>query len=406
MTTRDSVLDWLSTSEDAIGRIHAQLEHLATIPLPTPMSSWTPRLEELRELIGVAFWASLRSNEERPTRVRIALTPRHLVPNAFALASPVDYDEAQVAKLAQVVPTYRSLLVSPEADGLKIWGLSNSSPGGGIDGITAEVAAPGIVRVDIDVFRPFAVFTGRSVFLIESGGRVALAHYLQRALRKRLPNEDIVALHQAWHECIVLGVLATMIVDQGHGGTILVVPDAEGEWLGSIDPFAFKFSAPDYTAQEWVRQNLPFNQSRSETVARIWSSNLSDEDKMAATLSLTGRPWQPREAVQHIGPLANCDGAIVITHDLKVLGFGAKIRTRDRGVPMLCRLDPAPGLQELRPCHLEDFGGTRHQSAARFVSAHKTCVAVVISQDRRMSVVNWSDEHNCLIAVEHAEWWS
>jgi hypothetical protein len=369
------------------------------------MTSWTPRLEELRELIEVAFWASLRSNEERPTRVRLAFAPRHLVLDAFALASPVDYDEAQIAKLAHVVPPNGSLLVSPETDGLKIWGLSRISPGG-IDGIMAEVVAAGIVRVNIHMFRPFAVFMGRSAFIIEGGGRVDLAAYLQRMLRKRLPNDDIDALHQGWHECIVLGVLATMIVDQGHGGTILVVPNAEGEWLGSLDPFAFKFSVPDNTAQEWIRQHLPFNQSYSETIARISSSNLSDEDKMTVTLSLTNRPWQPREAVQHIAPLAQCDGAIVMTHDLRVLGFGAKITAREHAAAILCRLDPAPGLQELQACPLESFGGTRHQSAARFVSVHRNTVAIVISQDRHMSVVHWSDEHNCVIAVEHAEWWS
>src|SRR5438552_4043930 len=106
MTTRDSILDWLSPCDEVIRRIHAQLEHLAKIRLPTPMTSWTPRLEELRELIEVAFWASLRSNEERPTRVRIALAPSHVLRDAFALASPVNYDEAQVAKLAHVVPSY------------------------------------------------------------------------------------------------------------------------------------------------------------------------------------------------------------------------------------------------------------------------------------------------------------
>ena len=406
MTTRDSILDWLSPNDDAIRRIHAQLEHLATFRLPTPMTSWIPCLEDLREFIQVAFWASLRSNEERPTRVRLALTPREFVPDAFALASPADYDETQVAKLAHVLPPYGNLLVSPEADGLKIWGLSRTPPGAGIDGITAEIASAGIVRVDIHMFRPFVVFKERSAFIIEGAGRVGLAAYFQKVLLKRLSNDDIAESHQVWHECIVLGVLARMIVDQGHGGTILVVPDGDGDWLNSIDPFAFRFSAPDNTAQEWVRQNLPFNQSRNETIDRITSSNLSEGDIMTVMVSLTGRPWQPREAVQHIAPLANCDGAIIMTHDLRVLGFGAKIGAHKQAGTTLYILDAAPGLQELKPCSLENFGGTRHQSAVRFVSAHRKCVAVVISQDRRMSVVNWSEEHNCVIAVEHAEWWS
>jgi len=403
-TMRDSILPWLNASDDVLRRIYAQLEYLVTIGSRTPATGWTPRFEDLRSLIEVAFWASLRSNEERPTRVRIALTRRDLVPSAFALATAVDYDEAQVAKLAHVVSSHGSLLVSPETDGLRIWGLTQTAPGSGIDDVTAEILAPGVVRINIRMFKPFAVFMGRSAFIVE-GGPVHLPDYLGKALRKTLPADDIIALHQGWYECFALGTLAKLIVDQGHGGTILVVPDAAGDWLASIDPFAFKFSAPDNTAQEWIRQYLKENQSQGETVLRVSSSNLSDEDKMIVFLALSSRPWVPREAVQHVAPLANCDGAIVITADLRVLGFGAKITAREHAAATLCRLDPAPGPQELKPCPLEDFGGTRHQSAARFVSVHKDAVAIVVSQDRYMSVVHWSEQHNCVVAVQHAEWW-
>jgi len=317
----------------------------------------------------------------------------------------VDYDETQVAKLAHAVPPYGSLLVSPETDGLKIWGLTQTVPGNGIDGVTAEIVAPGVVRINIHMFKPFAVFRGRSAFIVE-GGRFHLPDYLRKALRKKLTTDDIAAPDQGWQECIVLGVLARLIVDQGHGGTILVVPDAEGDWLGSIDPFAFKFSAPDNTAQEWIRQRLKDEQSHGEVFLRVSSLNLSDEDKEIVSLALSSRPWVPREAVQHVAPLANCDGAIVITANLRVLGFGAKITAREHAAATLCRLDPVPGLQELKPCPLEDFGGTRHQSAARFVSVHKDAVAIVVSQDRYMSVVHWSEQHNCVVAVQHAEWWA
>jgi len=277
---------------------------------------------------------------------------------------------------------------------------------GGIDGITAEIAAPGIVRLNIHMLRPYAVFMGRTAFFLEGSAPVGLPDYLRRAMQKELPSDDIVALHQAWHECIALGILARMIVDQGHGGTILVVPDVQGKWLDSIDPFAFKFAAPDVTAQEWIRQRLRDNQDHSEAFVRIYSSSLSQQDKAMLTAALSSRPWQPRDAVQHIAPLANCDGAIVMTRDLRVLGFGAKITIRGAVAATLCRLDSAPGPQELKACPIEDFGGTRHQSAARFVAVNPDTVAVVISQDRRMSIVNWSSEHKCVIAVEHAEWWA
>lgn len=138
---------------------------------------------------------------------------------------------------------------------------------------------------------------------------------------------------------------------------------------------------------------------------RVASSSLSDEDKAIVRRALASPPWQPREAVRRIALQANCDGAIIVTKDLRVLGFGAKIVAPGEGVTDLYRLDPIPGPQGLYSCSLEEFGGTRHQSAVKFVAANKDTVAIVISQDRRMSVLHWSNDHNCVMTVQHAEWW-
>src|SRR6266850_4718388 len=51
---RKSILTWLNSSEEVLHRIYAQLEHLASIRLPTPMAAWTPSLQDLRGLIEVA----------------------------------------------------------------------------------------------------------------------------------------------------------------------------------------------------------------------------------------------------------------------------------------------------------------------------------------------------------------
>jgi len=98
-----STVPWLSQRDEVFRRIQKQMEHLVSIRLPTPLAAWMPDPAALRSFIEVAFWASLRTNEERPTRVRLALAPRSLVPTAFAFASPVDFAEAQVAKLAHVL---------------------------------------------------------------------------------------------------------------------------------------------------------------------------------------------------------------------------------------------------------------------------------------------------------------
>jgi hypothetical protein len=405
MTTRDSIRDWLSASDDVIHRIHDQLAELATFRTQTSTPACTPPLDDIRKFVEVAFWASLRSNEDRPTRGRIVFTPHCEVPNAIKLASPVEYDEVQVAKLTHILPYYGSLLVSSEVDGLKIWGFSRTSLGG-LDDLMASIADPGVVRINAGPLKPFAVFYGQTAYIMGGSGQINLAAYLQNIVHKITSQTSVIKSQKIWYECLLLSELSVLIVDQGHGGTILIVPGENGDWLDSINPFAFKLSSPDITAHEWIRQNLPsFDKLRGDMMSRIYASNMSDDDKSAVVLATTRKPWQPREAVQHIGPLANCDGAIVVTHDLKVIGFGAKIMARDASVEALYTFDPAPGPQSLEPCPLENFGGTRHQSAARFVAANKECVAVVISQDRHISILNWSDEHKGVIAMVHAEWW-
>jgi sensor domain DACNV-containing protein len=397
----NSEILWLNSNDELFRRMHAQLEYLASIDSTI---RWTPQLWEIRELIEVAFWASLGTNEERSTRARIVLAQPDLVPEAFALETAVNYEPAQVAKLAHVVPPDGSLLVCPAGDRLQIWGFSETPPGGGDLRIMAEIAAPGIVRINLDTFTPYVVLSESKAFFVEGVAPVTLPDYLRRAMRKQLAADDIAALHQGSDECRALAVLARMIVDQGHGGTILVVPDVQGKWVDSIKPFAFKYATPDVTAQEWARERFKGDQSLAEAVVRLFSSSLPPEDKMMFTAAV--RRTRPRDAVRHIAPLANCDGAIVMTQDLMVLGFGAKITIRQQMAETVCRLEPIPGPQQLNKCTLEDLGGTRHQSAARFVAAHKDTVAIVVSQDRHMSVVNWSDEHQCVVAMRNAEWWA
>jgi hypothetical protein len=95
----------------------------------------------------------------------------------------------------------------------------------------------------------------------------------------------------------------------------------------------------------------------------------------------------------------------VVTRDLQVLGFGAKIVVRSDAAPQVCIFHQEPSKQERVLSPLEDLGGTRHQSAARFTAANKEAVALVISQDRHMSVMHWYEPIGSVAVVRNAEWW-
>jgi hypothetical protein len=61
--------------------------------------------QQLSVLIETAFWASLRSNEGRTTRVCVAVAVPGSFHDVVASAAPVAYDESEVATLAPVVPS-------------------------------------------------------------------------------------------------------------------------------------------------------------------------------------------------------------------------------------------------------------------------------------------------------------
>jgi hypothetical protein len=102
--------------------------------------------------------------------------------------------------------------------------------------------------------------------------------------------------------------------------------------------------------------------------------------------------------------LANVDGALVITRDLSVIGFGAKIAVGTGGAPPVCIRRLEPGTQEVVPTTLEDVGQMRHQAAIRFAAANKDAVALVISQDRHISVIHWDEERSSVAVIPNAEW--
>jgi hypothetical protein len=106
--------------------------------------------------------------------------------------------------------------------------------------------------------------------------------------------------------------------------------------------------------------------------------------------------------LQYISSLActtAVDGATVVSNDGSLLAFGCTVM-----------LANTPSIRIRRPTtacastiELTDFGGTRHQSAARYVGKYPGTRAIVLSQDGKVSLLNHAgvDQVDCL---EHAEW--
>ena len=107
------------------------------------------------------------------------------------------------------------------------------------------------------------------------------------------------------------------------------------------------------------------------------------------------------QSLEVIGKLTAVDGATLVTFDLDVLAFGAKIRAKnvDHKPERLLISEPFEG-SVAREIGLSELGGTRHQSAAQFVFDQKDAIAIVASQDGGLSVLGW-DRTEGKVAVIH-----
>lgn len=401
--------DLFSPDDDSIIRIHNQLAHLIKTKGEEPFTAFRSgqllTREQIACLIDTAFWASLQFNEGRTTRFCvIAATPKDFH-DAIAFATPIPYNDSQIAKLAPAAPQGGCLAVSGFNDGLNIWGFGRSQPGAHIDTVTIDVWEPGTVRVGVGPFQTFAVFKGRSNTFIEGTTSTILPNYFRRILSKTLPEDDFLETQAVWWECLAMRDLVRMIFADGHGGIVLIVPTEVGTWSESLNPFAYRFAAPETIIRDMIRQELNDGRAQAEMLQQLWASNLPDDLKNFAAREIIKRSGDREKIVRTIASLAGVDGAIVISRDMQVLGFGAKIAITEKALPKICMFRPLPGKQEVVSSPLEDLGGTRHQSSARFVDANRDSVAVVISQDRHMSVVHWQDSIDSLSVLRHAEWW-
>src|SRR5205823_3699184 len=112
---------------------------------------------------------------------------------------------------------------------------------------------------------------------------------------------------------------------------------------------------------------------------RLSQSDVPEEAKRLAMTAPLAPVWGGMDSVvPATACLASVDGAIVMTRDLRVLGCGAKIAVGG-APPQVCMFKPEPGSQEVVSSPLEALGGTRHQSAARFVEANKDSLALIVS---------------------------
>jgi Probable sensor domain DACNV len=397
-------LRMFDAENEGIARIHAQLQHHAEVQRRLPLrvgSSDVPTRQMLADLLDVAFWASLTTNEGRPTRVRIALLPAGSVGEVLAFKHPVPYTEDEVAKLAPAASSTGSIAVDLTQPPGTVWGISTNQLHDRFGVITLGVSDPGVIRVAFGPFHSFIVFAGRSTITPDAARDAGLTAWLGNVLGKELATPNVADGSTALRECLALGGLARMVLEDRHGGTLLVVPDRNGAWLDSLEPFTHQFLQADRSIRDSILAAQHREVLGAGALTGLPQTDVSENVREAMLAAFSQVHWHPESVLRPIASLAAVDGAVVLTADLNVLGFGAMISVGS--VPDVYLVNSRP--EATKKIHIEEAGGARHQSAVRFVGQHRQSISLVISHDGHLSLSHWSAEHNGVLLLKNAEWW-
>lgn len=372
----------------------------------------------LDEALSVAFQASLTSEEARPTRFRLLLTPvdrlpESGVPNQGALRLRFDesrpFTADELRRLAPSTPFETALIgAHEEKRRLRIWGIAHSGPA------WLAPTSGGRSVVPNWTYDPIVHVTGPGQLAVRCAGQLVGA--LERGLivdammdvfdsewlpalftqeREQIRGEHAARQAETQSPTLVehslvarisqhmLRRIIQLVRGAGHGGMILVVDAAAGP-SGGLEGLRLKYrflqDEPSHRYRNLLFQILERVAAATSKATVDWSDFALDASSDLERLERAVFEWS-----RVIANLTAIDGAVVLDKRLGLLGFGAEVSAELPAPSQVWRALDIEG-REREPNAVENVG-TRHRAAYRFVQAHPEGVALVISHDGGVSFV-------------------
>jgi hypothetical protein len=379
------------------------------------------RQEHLCEALSAAFQASLTSEEGRPTRFRLLLTPLDDLPadgrpNDGVLRLRFDQSRSlnadELRRLSPAVPFETSLIGAQVEDGrLRIWGIAHSGPAW----LAPSWGGRGVVPNWS--YDPIIHATGPGRLAVRCAG--ALVGGLERgvlvdALIDVFESEWFAALFaheraivQAEHAARQAGSASPTAVEPSlvrrvgqhmlrraiqlvrgarHGGMILVTDLAASRAMDGLRlKYRFDQDEPSHRYRTLLFRILEGVAASASKASVDWSDFATN-----GSAELERLEQAVFELSRLVGNLSAVDGAVVLDKRLGLLGFGAEVSAELPTPPQVWRALDTEGHRRV-PYDTESVG-TRHRAAFRFVHDHPHGVAIVVSHDGGVSFVAKREE--------------
>jgi hypothetical protein len=370
----------------------------------------------LETLIDTTYQASLLREEDDPVRCRILVAlPDDPELEAVEKADGLyvvhfddrrDFSAHQIRKIAAAVGYYRSLIgvqfdVDPNG-AAKIWGMIVTGTGW-VNHTEATVhdAASLPRRLVVHILGPgHLVFSAGLTRVMETVGGQLLTEGFDPFRSKWLPKQfesfrtallnkldthssqsTKIKLCDSFVRDVAQSVIRRtlgLVRGRGHGGMLIYLNDAHDRRLDNWLRIRMRFKHADAT-NRFQQLMLKLMQRALEVggangIAEVrWMHFLQMHDASLGKLheSLV-------EFSHFLADLMSVDGSLVLSRDLRLIGFGGEIL----GDSHVSSIERAIDLEaEDSVTEPADSSGTRHRSAYRLVSSVQDAIVVVVSQD-------------------------
>jgi hypothetical protein len=370
----------------------------------------------LCEALSVAFQASLTSEEGRPTRFRLLLTPladlpEGGVPNEGALRLRFDPSRSlhadELRRLSPSVPFETSLIgVQVEDEKLRIWGFAHSGPAWLAPSWGGRSVVPNWT------YDPIIHATGPGQLAVRCAG--ALVGGIERgelvdALMDVFESEWLPTLFaveratvRAEHAALQASSSAPTMVDDSlvgrvgqhmlrraiqlvrgarHGGMILMANTTGPRGIDGLRlKYRFGQDEPSHRYRTLLFQILEAVATGTPKASVGWPDFVADESAALARLEQAIFEWS-----RLVANLTAVDGAVVLDKRLGLIGFGAEVSAELPSPTSVWRSRDTEA-HEREAYEIENVG-TRHRAAYRFVHDHPQGLAIVISHDGGVTFV-------------------
>ncbi|MGL4911740.1 MAG: putative sensor domain DACNV-containing protein [Romboutsia sp.] len=384
-------------------------------------------VEDLESLFEVAYFASLKTEELQPIRVRLTYInknipdfnpPKRIMKNRWSYIRFKDDVELTISNLVKIAkaadPEVTALAVDFINGKWIIWGMidqEDSYHNFILNESSTGPERPGVFYVNIEELAELVVYRGykqiaslkKSVLInnqidVFKAGIVIekLQEYIYEYIRKveDRTDDEIYGSRESFNSILKqkwISIICRILInikEYRHGGAILIDNNILKEDLNIKYNILYERLGKQMLeyGESLIKLNYLedriFDQIMGNSRAGI--SNLLINKKDCTVIDVKEYENSISGAIKYISSLSCVDGLVLMNSKFEVNGFGVEILCNEKP-PKIYIANDAKG-EFLKEVHYEHFG-TRHRSMMRYCYKKPNSIGFVISQDGDIRVI-------------------